>query len=74
MKQNENKTAIHLKVTHAYKTNANPKINIVMSENIGQRRLIFFQQEISSHINKLTWKEIKRTSEEMPENKLLFPF
>ena len=45
-----------------------------MSENIGQRRLIFFQQEISSHINKLTWKEIKRTSEEMPENKLLFPF
>ena len=45
-----------------------------MSENIGQRRLIFFQQEISLLINNLTWKEIKRTSEEMPENILFFPF
>ena len=27
---------------NTYKTNTNPKINILMSENIGQRRLNFF--------------------------------
>ena len=46
MRWNENKTKIHLKVTHA-----------------------IIQQKISSNIKKLTQKEIKKTSEEMPENK-----
>ena len=50
-KWNENKTALHLKVTRV------------------------IQQIISSNINKLTLKKIKRTSEEMPENKkVLFCF
>ena len=48
MKQNENKTTIHLKVT--------PTI----------------QQKISSNINKLTLKKIKRAFKEMPENKKPF--
>ena len=51
LKQNENKTTIHPKVTHA------------------------IQQKISSNINNRTEKEIKKTSEEMPENKKsLFAF
>ena len=50
-KWNENKTAIHLKVTHA------------------------IQKKISSNVNKLALKEIKRTSEEVTEiRNLNLPF